>query len=118
MFCVPAQTTRRLGSHRFCSSNAKLHEVLENVKSQKALTSLGVSVEEVDVSKGLVRLKVPFNPDYTQQNGFMHAGHHFLSCIHLMVFRYNYYSVGQCLWLCSICENASGFQCSFHRIQS
>jgi uncharacterized protein (TIGR00369 family) len=36
------------------------------------MATLGVTVELVE--EGRVKLKLPFNPNFTQQNGYMHAG--------------------------------------------
>lgn len=34
----------------------------------------GLAMELVDVSPGHVRLSMPFSPEWTQQNGYLHAG--------------------------------------------
>ena len=39
---------------------------------QGAMASLGITVG--DVAPGRVVLQMPFNPDFTQHHGFMHAG--------------------------------------------
>ncbi|KAJ56596.1 hypothetical protein ACMU_06535 [Actibacterium mucosum KCTC 23349] len=39
---------------------------------QAMMTTLGAQI--ADVAPGQVRLTLPFNPDLTQQHGFMHAG--------------------------------------------
>lgn len=39
---------------------------------QAAMASLGITVG--DVAPGQVTLDMPFNPDFTQHHGFMHAG--------------------------------------------
>lgn len=39
---------------------------------QAAMRSMGISLS--DVAPGRVWLSMPFNPDFTQQHGFLHAG--------------------------------------------
>lgn len=39
---------------------------------QPAMRAMGISID--DVAPGEVWLSMPFNPDFTQQHGFMHAG--------------------------------------------
>lgn len=34
----------------------------------------GLGMELIDVSAGRVRLSMPFSPEWTQQNGYLHAG--------------------------------------------
>ncbi len=40
--------------------------------AQPMLMNMGARVEEV--TPGYMRLSMPFNPDFTQQHGFLHAG--------------------------------------------
>ncbi len=47
-------------------------KVYASFEKQKVMKTLGVSIE--DVSPGQVILEMPFHPDFTQQNGFLHAG--------------------------------------------
>ena len=47
-------------------------EVRSSFAKQTALTSIGA--ELVRVEPGVVEITIPYNPDLTQQNGFMHAG--------------------------------------------
>ncbi|MCI4660834.1 MAG: PaaI family thioesterase [Neomegalonema sp.] len=39
---------------------------------QRAMQSIGISL--VELSPGRVVLEMPFNPDFTQQHGYLHAG--------------------------------------------
>ncbi|MEE2945821.1 MAG: PaaI family thioesterase [Pseudomonadota bacterium] len=54
---------------RFAGWDAK---VRESFAKQNAMHSLGVEITELE--PGLITLAMPFNPDFTQQHGFMHAG--------------------------------------------
>ncbi len=44
----------------------------ESFARQPAMRAMGISID--DVAPGEVWLSMPFNPDFTQQHGFMHAG--------------------------------------------
>ncbi|WP_306005592.1 PaaI family thioesterase [Aquicoccus porphyridii] len=44
----------------------------ESFARQPAMRAMGISMD--DVAPGEVWLSMPFNPDFTQQHGFMHAG--------------------------------------------
>lgn len=46
--------------------------VEESFAQQAAMRSLGVSLARVE--PGFVTLRMPFNAEFTQHNGFMHAG--------------------------------------------
>ena len=47
-------------------------EVRASFAKQTAMSSIGAHL--VRVEPGLVEISIPYSPDLTQQNGFMHAG--------------------------------------------
>jgi uncharacterized protein (TIGR00369 family) len=48
------------------------HKVRESFSRQTAMQTIGASITRVE--PGLVEVRLPYNADYTQQNGFMHGG--------------------------------------------
>lgn len=47
-------------------------KIRDSFAQQKAMQTIGITM--ADVSPGRVELSMPFNPDFTQQHGFIHAG--------------------------------------------
>lgn len=47
-------------------------KIRDSFAQQKAMQTIGITM--ADVSPGHVELSMPFNPDFTQQHGFIHAG--------------------------------------------
>ena len=48
------------------------HKVRESFSRQAAMQTIGAKIARVE--PGLVEVRLPYNADFTQQNGFMHGG--------------------------------------------
>lgn len=47
-------------------------KVRDSFARQPAMASLGIKIEKIE--PGIVELSMPYNKDFTQQHGFLHAG--------------------------------------------
>ena len=64
---------RRLTTRSFEPRNPDFeNRVRENFHRQTAMKTFGITIGKIE--SGLVELEMPFNPVFTQQHGFMHAG--------------------------------------------
>lgn len=60
-------------SHTFQPSNPHFQQrVIDSFAQQQVMQTLGAELTKVDA--GLVRVELPYQPELTQQHGFLHAG--------------------------------------------